>query len=300
MEPRAKTAFDAPRINAYSVEPEKLVLITDKKHALYDPRVELPLKEEIVLSMMTIGYKGPPIQAFKDGDRAVVLDGRQRTKAAVEANKRLRAMKCEPLCVKVLFERGEEKSLFGIQMVGNANRQEDSDLELARKLQRSIDFGQTEEQAGLVLGLKPSRVKQLLSLLDLSPEVKSALEARKVSTSAAAKLAKLPREEQASLLEQAEKDTSGTKRGDKGRVRVSQVNKAVKAKKAGGSAPANDAPSKLELKKTLGEARVAWDKGGKLADTAEVGTVIDVLEWVLTGQKPKLGALAKLLGSEVA
>jgi ParB family chromosome partitioning protein len=296
--PRAKTAFDAPRINAYSIEPEKLVLITDKKHPLYDPRVEWPVKEELVISMMAVGYKGPAIQAFKDGDKAVVLDGRQRTKAAVEANKRLRALKCEPLCVKVLFERGEEKSLFGIQLLANENRTDDSDLERARKLQRSIDFGQSEEQAGLVLGLKPSRVKQLLSLLDLSPEVKTAVESGNLSTSAAAKLAKLPREEQKEALEEASKEVTAPKRGEKSRVRVSQVNKAIKKKKGACGCVSGDPPSKKEVAAMLISARAEWDKGGKPADTTEFGTVIDALEWVLEGKKPKLGAMARLLGTE--
>lgn len=52
----AKNSIDAygacGKSNVLSFEPEKLHLVTDKSHPLYDERIHLPLSEGMVLNIM--------------------------------------------------------------------------------------------------------------------------------------------------------------------------------------------------------------------------------------------------------
>ena len=79
------------KTNLLSFDPAKLKLVTDEKHPLYDPRVDLPLSDEMVASIMLKGVV-KPIIVWKDPEsgETVVVDGRQRVRNAIEANKRLR------------------------------------------------------------------------------------------------------------------------------------------------------------------------------------------------------------------
>ena len=97
----AETYGASGRTNLLMFDPDKIKLITDKKHFLYDPRVEKPVSEELVAS---IKYRGvvEPVIVWKDpemGDTCA-LDGRQRIKAAQEANKQL---KKEGLPIKLVI-----------------------------------------------------------------------------------------------------------------------------------------------------------------------------------------------------
>ena len=297
-----KTAVDAPRINAFLIEPERLTLITDEKHPRYDARVKLPLSEELVASMMAHGYRGgQAITCTKDGEVLEVIDGRQRARAAVEANKRLVKLHLTPIRVKVMLERGDPADLYGVQLICNANRQEDTDLERAQRLHRYMAFGRTEEEAGLLYGLKAPQVKRLLGLLDLAPEVKHAAEEGKISTSAALHLGKLERADQVAAVAEAVTEAGGK------RVRVAAMKKKVKAKKSekspalklkGAALEEADPPSPKAIRALLKEARCRWEKGGTGERAADLGIVIDTLEWVTLGRRPTLGPVAALLGCE--
>jgi len=83
----SKTAFDASRISAFGFDPDDLVLIEDPKHPLYDARIKLPLKPEFVANIKALGVTVPVVVRKIDG-RPVVIDGRQRVRAAIEANPR--------------------------------------------------------------------------------------------------------------------------------------------------------------------------------------------------------------------
>lgn len=111
-----KTAIDAPRENMFRVEPEKMVLVTDENHPLYDPRVHLPLRENLVLNIMAHGVK-EPILIRKNGDTFEVVDGRQRVKHAIEANKRLNEIKN----AQRLFYDGYEFRAISCQVERNYN-----------------------------------------------------------------------------------------------------------------------------------------------------------------------------------
>lgn len=92
MAKNSKEAYGASgKTNVLMFEPENLHLVTDKTHPLYDERIHLPLHEPTVLSIMKLGVL-EPIIIWKDPEtgRSCVVEGRQRVKNTLEANKRLR------------------------------------------------------------------------------------------------------------------------------------------------------------------------------------------------------------------
>ena len=89
----SKTAVDAARAGTVFTLPpedERFVLVNDKASPLYDERLELPVSEELALSIAREGQ----IQAGKvrkNGPKLEILDGRQRYRAALLANKWINA-----------------------------------------------------------------------------------------------------------------------------------------------------------------------------------------------------------------
>ena len=80
------------KTNVLSFETDALTIITDPAHSLYDERIHLPLDEAITLNIMALGVR-EPILVWKDPEtgKVLVVDGRQRVRHAIEANRRLTA-----------------------------------------------------------------------------------------------------------------------------------------------------------------------------------------------------------------
>lgn len=202
----AKQAFDAKRGTFFNFDPFKLIIAGldkgDKTHPYYDPRVELPLDEAMVLNIMEYGVT-QPINVVKDGDDAWVLAGRRRVLHAREACRRLKKGGMKPILVPAVQKRGDEKRMLGIFVSENEIREDDSITAKAAKAQRLIDAGYTvEEIATTVYGVSQTAVKGWLKVLDCDTKVRKAVDEGAISASAAAKLADLPREEQRSHLEE--------------------------------------------------------------------------------------------------
>lgn len=259
-------AFTGPRGQYFLLEPEKLTLITDKAHPLFDSRVGLPIDEGMVRSIMAFGVK-EPILVCKDGPNTVVVDGLQRVKNAIEANRRLCGENKEPVLVKAIIERGSEEDLYGVKILANECRQEDLPLIKAEKLRKYLAMGRSEAQAAVVFGTTLATIKQLIVLQDLAAPVRTAIGRGVLTLSAATHFAKLPREKQAKELEQLEAK-SAVRGKKKGRVTV----RAVKA--ASGRQP----PTRKDI--------TALIETGKLSEDARLALV-----WVLTGDR--LGVVLK-------
>jgi ParB family chromosome partitioning protein len=130
-----------------------------------------------------------------------VVAGRQRTKAAREANKRLVDEGKEPLRVRTIIERGEESDMFGVMILENELRQDNTPLAKAKLAQRLLDMGKSEDWVAMTFGVHKQTLRNYLSLLDLCSPVKNAVERGELSASAAAKLSKLHHDEQKQRLE---------------------------------------------------------------------------------------------------
>lgn len=216
--------LDVKHGDLYSVFPEALVMITDKTDPLFDERINLPLKEETILNFMAMGVKTPLI-VTRRGEQYCIVEGRQRYKHAVEANKRLKKLG-EPLIrVPIQLERGDENSQMTTMVSLNELRQEDTMLNRISKMKRMLDRGQTEEEVARAFGVTVTAIKQWRNIDDASPAVKKAIEKGQIAPSAAAKLSKLDPDEQkdalAAVIEQAKPGR---------RVSVKEVARAAKKK----------------------------------------------------------------------
>jgi len=208
--------------DAYMFDPDDLVLVTDEKSPLYDERVNLPVDEHLVLNIMHAPdgvAQGvlEPINGMRNSEtgKVEVIDGRQRVKASREANKRLRKAGMEPVWVPVMLKRTNAHGAMGMLISSNEHRQDDTPIGRAKKAQRYLDLGRSEDEIAALFGIGKASVKNLLSLLDAPAAVRNAVESGKISTTDGYKLAKLEpneaKEKVAELIENAPR-TPGKKR----------------------------------------------------------------------------------------
>ncbi len=271
----AKTAVDAQRLNAFSIEPDRLTIVSDKSSALYDERIDKPIDERMVLNIMAFGVKQAVIVRKNGSDIYEVVDGRQRVRCAIEANKRLKKEGKEEIRVPIMLTRGDDKDVFGVSIFCNEIRSDDAIMVKAKKVQRLLNMGKSPDEAAITFGVTKAAINQWLALLDLAPQVQKAVEEGEVSASAAAPLAKLTREDQ--VVKLAELRASGEKMTSK------KVGTAVRAAKG---QEANERPS-LSLLQRIYNAEVlndndhtflGWIIGEKSAKQAEMGSVLSDLE----------------------
>lgn len=220
-----KTAFpDASRTNTWLMEPDRFTLVDDPSHPLYDPRVHNPVSNELVESIMTYGVIEPVI-VKKNGEEIEIVDGRQRVKATLEANRRYQADGMDTR-IKVPFmqRKDDDNRLYGITIAANEIRTQDPPLVKAEKAQRALGYGKTEREVAIDFGVTLQELKRLIGLLNLCPEAKEALKDGSLSATAASKLTPLSRTEQKKRLEEV--------RQDGGKITVAKLEKAVKGEGA--------------------------------------------------------------------
>lgn len=197
----AKLNIGETKGDLFKVEPEKLTLITDKNNALYDPRMELPLDENFVLNIMSIGVL-EPILIRKNGDKIEVVAGRQRTRAAIEANKRLKLQGCEPLKIPAILKTGDEKEMLGILVSENEMRKDDDIFIKGEKARKLSNYGYTESEIANRFGVARQTVSNWLKADSLTEEVKKAVNSGELKVTAAVQLADLSNENQIEKLEE--------------------------------------------------------------------------------------------------
>jgi len=227
----SKQAFDAPRTNAWNLNPSELVLVEDVDHPLYDPRVFLPVDESLVRNIMVNGVIEPVIIA-RINQTTYVVDGRQRVKAALEANVRLEREGKEPIRVCCVCRRGTETDLFGVSISANENRQDDSPLGRANKAAKLMAMGRTEDEAAVAFGVTKQCINQWLKVLQCAPVVRRAVDEGAISASAAVELADLEADEQVKALEQLLDADDTTKDGRKKKPTARKARAAAGKKNA--------------------------------------------------------------------
>jgi len=229
--------FKAPRKDAWNLTPEELVLVDDKDHPLYDPRINLPLDENLVKNIMFNGVI-EPIVITKVGVQALVVDGRQRVRAAREANKRFEKEGKEQLRITCVLRKGIESDLFGVSVSANEHRQDDTPMGRAQKCARYLAMGRTEAEAAVTFGVTIQCVKNWQRLLDCSTGVRKAVEEGIISASAASELADLAHDEQDASLAQllyeervtGEKPTKRKVKRSRGTERTMKTKREITAK----------------------------------------------------------------------
>lgn len=208
------------KTNVLTFEPENLHLVTDKTHPLYDERIHLPISEAMVLNIMDQGVL-EPIIVWKDPETGLscVVDGRQRVRHTLEANKRLLKEGKEPLLVPAVAKRGSAVRMAQAMVSANEIRQADTPLGRAKKMADALERGHDEDDLALMFGCSVQTVRATLSF-SMPPGRQEAVEAGTVTVTQARQLASLKPEEQREKVSEIEAATAGTTGHEKPGVSV--------------------------------------------------------------------------------
>lgn len=206
------------KTNVLNFEPERLHLVTDRSHPLYDERIHLPLDESMILNIMDQGVL-EPIIVWKDPETGLscVVDGRQRVRHTVEANKRLAAAGKDLLFVPAVTKRGSAVRMAQAMISANEIRRADTPLGRAKKMADALERGHDEEDLSLMFGVGVQTIRATLALLDATQAVKDAVESGAVTVTQARQLANLTPDEQREKVKEVESATAGTKGHEKAR-----------------------------------------------------------------------------------
>ena len=245
---RAESNGAEKKGDIYFFKPEALTMITDKSSPLYDERIDMPLDPDLVASVMAFGII-EPIVVRKDGEdnkgRPViqVIDGRQRVRAQLAANELLMAERQEPGRVPAVFRRCNGEEAMAVMITANEIRVDDDPITRARKLQRFLERGHTEQEACTAFGIDTRVMRNMLALLSCSAKVRDAIMRSRITLSVARDLAELPEAEQdAKLAELEGKGATGPRnaqataevralKGERGRKRKAPEYRARPASK---------------------------------------------------------------------
>lgn len=210
----AKQAFEASRDNVWKLNPDDLVVVgVDTEDGLNHPMVShrvIKLKEdgpseEMVESIMEFGVL-QAIVVRKNGLKAEVVLGRNRTLAAREANRRRKALGQEPILIQCILRKDNDPSkMIGSIEAENNVRRGDDPLTRAKNASRALDMGRDRASVARDFGISAESLDNLLKLQDLSPKMQSAVEQGHITPTAAVTYNDLSHEEQARVLEEAEK-----------------------------------------------------------------------------------------------
>jgi ParB family chromosome partitioning protein len=235
----------------YHLDPKNIEIVGldspgDAKTVLYDERVELEVDEAMVRNIMHYGVK-VPILIRQDGDRNIVVDGRQRVRCAREANKRLDARGEATLKVPATPVTANDAMLTGIMISTNEQRRDDDILVKAAKAARLYEMTGDKEEVCAAFGRTLQTINGWLRLAQAHPSVHAAVRSGVLSSSAAVELAGCNRDEQVEKIRQltdeaqsaqsaaapapvttkAVRDSKGERKAQKG-IKRSWVVKAMK------------------------------------------------------------------------
>lgn len=203
----AKNSIDAygasGKTNLLFFNPDVLELVTDIASPLYDPRVHLPVDEDLARN---IDYQGvlEPILIQKNSETGAVevVVGRQRVKAARLANEWRRARGAALLQVPGMVHKGRRQDTLDVIVSENEARTADTPLGRAEKMRRLMALGRGEDELAIIFKCKVPTIRATLKLLECSSAVQQAIESGKVNVTHAKKLAALPPAEQRAKVQE--------------------------------------------------------------------------------------------------
>ncbi|MGU7780508.1 ParB/RepB/Spo0J family partition protein [Burkholderia sp. PU8-34] len=259
--------------NALDFDPDTLVLVTNPSHPLFDERVHWPVDENMVRNIMFHGVI-QPIEVTKDPETGEVqaVTGRQRVKAAREANRRLIDRGEPPVTVPGIVRRlakDERASVLSAAMASeNAIRQQETPLSMAAKMARQLRM-RSEDDVAILFGCSVQVVRATVALLDCCEDVQKAVDAGQIKVTHARTLAKLEPAEQRAKV----KEVIAAGEGKQGHER----SRAQKAALTGNAAPRMRTRKQIaaELEKAAGERADAlrWVLG--LEDATQATADVD-------------------------
>lgn len=194
------------RGDLHRFDPNRLVIVTDPENVLcQEVRNRTPTPEWLVRSIMALGVT-TPIQVRRgpkiDGEFTYeVVVGRQRVKAAREANKRLVKAGREPVLIKVEVVQGTDEDMLALIRSENV-RVDMSPLERAETAQLSVSRGVSVTKVinDSFRGSKADYERHM-ALLACHPDVVAAIEDGRLAVKVVDTFTELTRGDQEVLLE---------------------------------------------------------------------------------------------------
>lgn len=258
-----KQAIDGKRSDVFFVQPEQLTIVEDPGHALYDERALHDPCENLIKNISVYGIIEPVI-VTKEGDKILVVAGRQRVKAAIVANKLLESSGEMPIRVPVILRRGDEKLLSGVMISENEIRRSDDALTRAEKTLRLTQMGHSAEELAIAFGVTTQSIANWLKLNDCCARVKKAVRDGLISATAASKFAGLSVAEQEKLLSEM--------LSDGGKPTVEKA-----SRKAKGLNP----PKEKSKRKSTKEIAAEIENAPNNLEGDYLAGYVDALQWVL-------------------
>jgi ParB family transcriptional regulator, chromosome partitioning protein len=197
-----KRVVEGKRFDGYYMSPDDIKIVgldpetpaSDDLSHLYDPRIEAPVDQNMVNSIMVYGVTEPVIVTKRpDYDYAIAVDGRSRIRAA----RVVKQNTGDDIRVPVILRRGEDADLFGVMITSNEIRRDDTPLVKAGKVQRYINsMHRSTKEAAVTFGVSEAAIANWLKLLELAKPVQKLVEEGKLSADAASKFHGLSSREQ--------------------------------------------------------------------------------------------------------
>lgn len=218
----AKNSIDAygalGKSNVLMFDPDCLTLVTDPASPLYDSRVHMPVDEALVLNIKALGVL-QAISIAKNAETGLVevVAGRQRVKAAREANRRLRAEGGVLIQVPAIPRKDRGVSLTSVMVSENELRQADTPMGRAEKMVKLLGLGRTEADLCVLFGCGLPTVKSTLALLNATDAVQTAVQSGAINLGHAKALVKLEPAEQREKVAALVAAGAGAKGHDKAR-----------------------------------------------------------------------------------
>lgn len=201
-----KGGYEYSRVNRLMVPPEDLVILgvdeKDEKSPLNDERTKLPIDEDMVDTVMRHGVKKDILCRRNPATgKYEVVDGRQRTVHAREANRRLIAKGEQPIMVPVRVDKGSDDLMFELQIILNRHV-ESTPLMNARTMEKLFNRSGSKAETCRVCRISGSTFDDWMALLQMDDEVHKAVDEGRISSNQALKFSKLTRPKQREAVQQ--------------------------------------------------------------------------------------------------
>jgi ParB family transcriptional regulator, chromosome partitioning protein len=218
------------RSNTFNFAADALNIITDKTHALYDPRVDLPVPEWLVKSIIKHGIIEPVvIVPDKTTKQPIVVDGRQRVKACRVANEQLVEAGESPYLIPCVLRRGSEEDLASVSVAANEMRQDDDVVTKAQRALRLCNMDIPASEIADDFGVTTVTIKSWIKLAECSRFLQKKVQNDEMSVSAAIEMSAMPVTEQKETFKKAieEQGKKPTRKNAKGKITVRKAKKAT-------------------------------------------------------------------------
>lgn len=259
-------------LSGLTFDPEKLYLVVEPDHPLYDERVHDPIDDAMVRNIMKFGVIEPVVISRDPATgRVDVVAGRQRVKCAREANHRLHEAGQAPILVPTTIRKTYDGAeLAAVAVSENEIRRPDGPMVKARKMRHLETMGHSIAQIAVAFGCTEKTVENTTALLDCGKPVQKAVEGGLIGISDVKYLARLNRDQQTAKVEEIVKSVVGKE----GHARARAKREVLQADNPKATAPKLKTRAQIEAK-----LKEVADCGP--VDAAERKGWREALEWII-------------------